>query len=62
MTSDGKIEMAKIQVGGAGGAHANNFIRCLNESGRGDYLIGTSCDVADLFLANVDEERSRGFE
>jgi len=48
--------MAKIQVGGAGGAPANNFIRSLNESGRGDYLIGTSCDVADLFLANVAEK------
>ncbi|MGB8599432.1 MAG: hypothetical protein WCE88_08065 [Burkholderiales bacterium] len=48
--------MAKIQVGGAGGAPANNFIRSLNESGRGDFLIGTSCDVADLFLANVAEK------
>ena len=47
--------MARIQVGGAGGAPANNFIRSLNESGRGDYLIGTSCNVADLFLANVAE-------
>lgn len=47
--------MAIIQVGGAGGAPANNFIRSLNESGRNDYLIGTSCDVADLFLANVAE-------
>lgn len=47
--------MAKIHVGGAGGAPANNFIRSLKESGRGDYLIGTSCDVSDLFLANVDE-------
>jgi carbamoyl-phosphate synthase large subunit len=47
--------MARIQVGGAGGAPANNFIRSLNESGRGDYLIGTSCNVADLFLADVAE-------
>jgi len=47
--------LAKIQIGGAGGAPANNFIRSLNESGRNDYLIGTSCDVADLFLANVNE-------
>jgi len=47
--------MAKIQVGGAGGAPSNGFIRSLRESGRGDYLIGTSCDVSDLFLANVDE-------
>ena len=47
--------MARIHVGGAGGAPANNFIRSLNESGRGDYLIGTSCDVSDLFLADVSE-------
>src|ERR1019366_4798681 len=48
--------MAKIQVGGAGGAPSNGFIKSLRESGRGDYLIGTSCDVSDLFLANVDEK------
>ena len=47
--------MARIHVGGAGGAPANNFIRSLSESGRNDYLIGTSCEVADLFLANVAE-------
>lgn len=50
--------MAKIHVGGAGGAPANNFIRSLNDSGRNDYLIGTSCDVADLFLADVAEKYS----
>ncbi len=48
--------MAKIQIGGAGGAPSNGFIRSLRESGRGDYLIGTSCDVSDLFLADVDEK------
>jgi carbamoyl-phosphate synthase large subunit len=48
--------MAKIQVGGAGGAPSNGFIKSLRESGRGDYLIGTSCVVSDLFLANVDEK------
>lgn len=48
--------MAKIQVGGAGGAPANGFIRSLRESGRGDYLIGMSSSVSDLFLANVDEK------
>ena len=48
--------MAKIQVGGAGGAPANSFIRSLKESGRGDYLIGTSCEISDLFLADVDEK------
>ncbi|MDR4508593.1 MAG: hypothetical protein MRJ65_10230 [Candidatus Brocadiaceae bacterium] len=48
--------MAKIHVGGAGGAPANNFIRSLKESGRNDYLVGTSCDIADLFLADVAEK------
>ena len=43
-------------MGGAGGAPSNNFIRSLRESGREDYLIGTSCVPADLFLANVDEK------
>lgn len=47
--------MARIHIGGAGGAPANGFIRSLRESGRDDYLIGTSCDVSDLFLACVDE-------
>ncbi len=46
--------MAKIQIGGAGGAPSNGFIRSLRESNRDDYLIGTSCVVSDLFLANVD--------
>lgn len=48
--------MAKIQIGGAGGAPSNGFIKSLKESGRGDYLIGTSCVVTDLFLADVDEK------
>lgn len=47
--------MARIQIGGAGGAPANNFIRSLNESRRGDFLIGMSSDPADLFLAAVAE-------
>jgi len=47
--------VARIQVGGAGGAPANNFIRSINESGRGDHLIGTSSNVSDLFLADVAE-------
>ncbi len=47
--------MAKIQIGGAGGAPSNGFIKSLRESGRGDYLIGTSCVISDLFLADVDE-------
>jgi carbamoyl-phosphate synthase large subunit len=48
--------VAKIQIGGAGGAPANNFIRSLRESARKDYLIGTSCVSSDLFLADTDEK------
>lgn len=48
--------MARIQIGGAGGAPANGFIKSLKESGRGDYLIGMSSGVSDLFLAKVDEK------
>jgi carbamoyl-phosphate synthase large subunit len=47
--------MARIQVGGAGGAPANNFIRSLKASDRRDYLIGTSSVPSDLFLADVQE-------
>ncbi|MBT5715754.1 MAG: carboxylate--amine ligase, partial [Opitutae bacterium] len=47
--------MAKIYIGGAGGAPSNGFIKSLRESSRDDYLIGTSCITTDLFLANVDE-------
>jgi carbamoyl-phosphate synthase large subunit len=52
----GVQEMAKIQVGGAGGAPSNNFIRSLRESNRKDYIVGTSCVPSDLFLADVDEK------
>jgi carbamoyl-phosphate synthase large subunit len=47
--------MARILIGGAGGAPSNNFIRSLRESSRKDYLIGMTCVSADLFLADVDE-------
>ena len=47
--------MAKIQIGGAGGAPSNNFIRSLRESHRNDYLVGTSCVAPDLLLADTDE-------
>ncbi len=46
--------MARIYLGGAGGAPTNNVIASLRESGD-DYLIGTSCVPTDLFLADVDE-------
>lgn len=48
--------MARILIGGAGGAPSNNFIRSLRESTRQDYLIGMSSKSTDLFLANVDEK------
>ena len=47
--------MAKIQLGGAGGAPTNNFIKSLRDSSRHDHLIGTTCVPSDLFLADVDE-------
>jgi carbamoyl-phosphate synthase large subunit len=48
--------VAKIYVGGAGGAPSNNFIRSLRESQRKDYLIGASCTPSDLFLADTNEK------
>ncbi len=47
--------MARIYIGGAGGAPSNGFIRSLRESARTDYLIGASSSPTDLFLANTDE-------
>jgi carbamoyl-phosphate synthase large subunit len=46
--------MKRIYLGGAGGAPTNNVIASLRASGD-EYLIGTSCVPADLFLADVDE-------
>lgn len=48
--------MAKILIGGSGGAPSNNFIRSLRESSRNDYLIGMSCIPSDLFLADTQEK------
>ena len=48
--------MAKIYIGGAGGAPSNGFIRSLRESARNDHLVGTNCIATDLFLADVDEK------
>jgi len=48
--------MARIQVGGAGGAPSNNFIRSLRESHRNDLIIGTTCVPSDLFLADAEEK------
>lgn len=47
--------MARIQIGGAGGAPANNVIRSLRSARSDDYLIGTSCVPSDLLIADVDE-------
>lgn len=48
--------MARIQVGGAGGAPTNSFIKSLRKSSRSDYLIGMTCIPSDLFLADVEEK------
>lgn len=48
--------LARIHIGGAGGAPSNNFIRSLRDSSRGHYLIGASSVPADLMLADVDEK------
>jgi carbamoyl-phosphate synthase large subunit len=46
--------MAKIYVGGAGGAPSNNFIAALRMSGRGYDIVGGCSSPPDLFLADVD--------
>lgn len=48
--------MARIYIGGAGGAPSNNFIKSLRKSNRGDYIIGATCVPSDLFLADTDEK------
>lgn len=48
--------MAKIYVGGAGGAPSNNFIKSLRNSNRADHIIGTTCVPSDLFLADAEEK------
>jgi len=48
--------MARIYIGGAGGAPSNGFIRSLRVSTREDYLIGATSVASDLFLADVDEK------
>jgi len=47
--------MARVQIGGAGGAPGNNVISSLRASARADHIIGQSSSPADLFLADVDE-------
>jgi carbamoyl-phosphate synthase large subunit len=48
--------MAKIYVGGAGGAPSNNFIRSLRDADNDYYLIGACSVPSDLFLAQTDEK------
>lgn len=48
--------MAKIFIGGAGGAPSNNFIRSIREGCPNDYLIGATCVPSDIFLADVNEK------
>jgi carbamoyl-phosphate synthase large subunit len=45
----------RIQIGGAGGAPANNVIRSLRRREPPDHLIGTSSVASDLLLADTDE-------
>ena len=48
--------MARIHIGGAGGAPSNNVIMSLRESERRHYLIGATSMPSDLMLADVDEK------
>jgi biotin carboxylase len=45
----------RVQVGGAGGAPSNNFIRSLREAPNRYYIVGSCASATDLFLADVDE-------
>lgn len=47
--------MARILIGGAGGAPSNNVIMSLRDSGDGDHLIGMCPSLTDLMLSDVDE-------
>jgi glutathione synthase/RimK-type ligase-like ATP-grasp enzyme len=47
--------MARILLGGAGGAPTNNVIMSLRAATDGDYLIGMGSLPSDLLLADVDE-------
>jgi len=46
----------RVQVGGAGGAPSNNFIRSLRDLGDEYYVIGMCASPTDLFLADAPEK------
>lgn len=48
--------MEKIQIGGAGGAPSNNFIKSLRAASRDYHIVGTTSKPSDLFLADADEK------
>jgi len=48
-------DAVRVQVGGAGGAPSNNFIRSLREAPHAYYIIGSCASETDLFLADTDE-------
>jgi hypothetical protein len=49
--------MKRIQIGGAGGAPSNNFIKSLRANkDESYYLIGTTATPSDLFLADTEEK------
>jgi hypothetical protein len=47
--------VARIYLGGAGGAPTNNVIRSLRAASSSDHLIGASSNATDLLLADVEE-------
>jgi len=48
-------KMKTIYLGGAGGAPTNNVIKSIRDSGN-EELIGTSCEITDMLLADVDQK------
>jgi carbamoyl-phosphate synthase large subunit len=52
---NGMREQIRVQVGGAGGAPSNNFIRSLRQASSDYYLIGSCASATDILLADTDE-------
>lgn len=55
MSVNPRPDAVRVQVGGAGGAPSNNFIRSLREAPHPYYIIGSCATATDLFLADTDE-------